>query len=234
MAESTTYCDEVRGICADAGVEIAELSTHLQGQLVAVSPAYDIAFDAFASTACQKNPAKRQAWAVEQMKKAAIASKRLNLTTSVSFTGALSFHYVYPWPQRPEGLIEEAFAELGRRWTPILDHYKEHGVSIGYEIHPGEDVFDGVTYETFVDATGGHDRALINYDPNHFSFNKWIIWLLLTCITTGSMRFMLKMPNLTRMGAKAYIQAINLGSTGQAGLAVWVMVKLISRRFFPS
>ena len=38
-AESTTYCDEVQGICADAGVEITELSTHLQGQLVAVNPA---------------------------------------------------------------------------------------------------------------------------------------------------------------------------------------------------
>jgi len=167
-AESTTYCDEVQGICADAGVEITELSTHLQGQLVAVNPAYDIAFDAFAPAACQKNPAKRQAWAVDQMKKAAIASQRLNLKTSVSFTGALAFPYLYPWPQRPEGLIEEAFAELGRRWTPILDHYKEHGVSIGYEIHPGEDVFDGATYEMFVDATGGHDCALINYDPSHF------------------------------------------------------------------
>ncbi len=167
-AESTTYCDEVQGICADAGVEITELSTHLQGQLVAVNPAYDIAFDAFAPAACQKNPAKRQAWAVDQMKKAAIASQRLNLKTSVSFTGALAFPYLYPWPQRPEGLIEEAFAALGRRWTPILDHYKEHGVSIGYEIHPGEDVFDGATYEMFVDATGGHDCALINYDPSHF------------------------------------------------------------------
>ena len=167
-AESATYCDEVQGICADAGVEITELSTHLQGQLVAVNPAYDIAFDAFAPAACQKNPAKRQAWAVDPMKKAAIASKRLNLTTSVSFTGALAFPYLYPWPQRPEGLIEEAFAELGRRWTPILNHYKEHGVSIGYEIHPGEDVFDGATYEMFVDATGGHDCALINYDPSHF------------------------------------------------------------------
>ena len=167
-AESATYCDEVQGICADAGVEITELSTHLQGQLVAVNPAYDIAFDAFAPAACQKNPAKRQAWAVDQMKKAAIASQRLNLKTSVSFTGALAFPYLYPWPQRPEGLIEEAFAELGRRWTPILNHYKEHGVSIGYEIHPGEDVFDGATYEMFVEATGGHDCALINYDPSHF------------------------------------------------------------------
>lgn len=167
-AESETYCDEVKGICADAGVAITELSTHLQGQLVAVNPAYDIAFDAFAPADCQGNPAKRQAWAVEQMKLAAKASERLGLSTHVSFTGALAFPYLYPWPQRPPGLIEEAFAELGRRWTPILDVYADHGVSIGYEIHPGEDVFDGATFEMFVDACGGHVAAMINYDPSHF------------------------------------------------------------------
>lgn len=167
-AESQTYCDEVMGICATAGVEITDLSTHLQGQLVAVNPAYDIAFDAFAPDHCKGNPAKRQAWAVDQMRKAAVASQRMGLTTSVSFTGALAFPYLYPWPQRPEGLIEEAFAELGRRWTPILDHYKENGVTIGYEIHPGEDVFDGATFEMFVDACGGHEAAMINYDPSHF------------------------------------------------------------------
>lgn len=167
-AESQTYCDEVKGICADAGVEITELSTHLQGQLVAVNPAYDDAFDAFAPDDCKGNPAKRQAWAVDQMKKAAVASKNLGLSHTVSFTGALAFPYLYPWPQRPDGLIEEAFAELGRRWTPILNHYADHGQDIGYEIHPGEDVFDGATYEMFVDACGGHDAALINYDPSHF------------------------------------------------------------------
>lgn len=167
-AESATYCDEVRGICADAGVAITELSTHLQGQLVAVNPAYDLAFDAFAPAALRGNPAKRQAWAVDQVMKAAVASERLGLSHTVSFTGSLAFPFLYPWPQRPDGLIEEAFAELGRRWGPILDHYADHGQDIGFEIHPGEDVFDGVTYEMFVAACGDHDAALINYDPSHF------------------------------------------------------------------
>lgn len=167
-AESDTYCDEIKGICADSGIEITELSTHIQGQLIAVNPAYDIAFDAFAPDHCKGNPAKRQAWAVDQMKKTAVASRRLGLKHSVSFTGSLAFPYMYPWPQRPDGLIEEAFAELGRRWVPILDHYTDNGVDIGYEIHPGEDVFDGATFEMFVDACGGHEAAMINYDPSHF------------------------------------------------------------------
>lgn len=167
-ADSDTYCDEVKGICADAGVEITELSTHLQGQLVAVNPAYDTAFDAFAPAQVHNNPNARQAWAVDQVKKAAHVSRKMGLTTSVGFTGSLAFPYLYPWPQRPAGLIEESFAELARRWKPILDVYDDNGVDLGFEIHPGEDVFDGATWEMFVDALDGHPRAMINYDPSHF------------------------------------------------------------------
>jgi sugar phosphate isomerase/epimerase len=167
-AESETYCDEVKGICAAAGVEITELSTHLQGQLVAVHPAYDAQFDGFAPASVHGNPQARQKWAVEQMHLAARASRRLALNASVSFTGALAFPYLYPWPQRPAGLIEEAFTELGRRWKPILDAYEAAGVDLCYEIHPGEDVFDGATFEMFLDAVGGHARCNINYDPSHF------------------------------------------------------------------
>ena len=167
-AESDDYCQEVAGVCAEAGVEITELSTHLQGQLVAVNPAYNEAFDAFAPEAVHGKPVARTEWAIDQVKKAAIASRRLGLAHTVSFTGSLAFPFLYPWPQRPAGLIEEAFAELARRWVPILNHYRDLGVDIGFEIHPGEDVFDGATFEMFVDACGGHETAMINYDPSHF------------------------------------------------------------------
>ncbi len=167
-AESKDYCDEVAGICDEAGVTITELSTHLQGQLVAVHPAYDSQFDAFAPERLHGNPQARTEWAVQQMKFAAQASRNLGLDASVSFTGALAFPYLYPWPQRPAGLIEEAFGELAKRWKPILDVYEDHGVDVGYEIHPGEDVFDGATFEMFLDALDGHKRCTINYDPSHF------------------------------------------------------------------
>ena len=167
-AGSQTYCDEVAGVAAGHGLAITELSTHLQGQLVAVHPAYDALFDAFAPAALHGAPDARQAWAVEQMRLAARASRRLGLKASVSFTGALAFPYMYPWPQRPTGLVETAFAELGRRWRPILDAYEEAGCDLCYEVHPGEDVFDGTTFERFLEAVGGHRRCAINYDPSHF------------------------------------------------------------------
>lgn len=167
-AESQAYCDEVKGICRDAGVEITELSTHLQGQLVAVHPAYDSMFDGFAPAEVHNNPKARQAWAVEQVKKALTASRNLGLTAQANFSGALAWPYVYPWPQRPAGLIEEAFDELARRWRPILDHAEEMGVELCFEIHPGEDLHDGVTFEMFLERVGNHPRARMLYDPSHY------------------------------------------------------------------
>lgn len=167
-AESQDYCDELAGTCREAGVEITELSTHLQGQLVAVHPAYDTAFDAFAPPELHGKPDERQRWAVEQVKLGAIASRRLGLKAQAAFPGALAWPFLYPWPQRPAGLVEEAFAELGRRWRPILDHFEEQGVDVCFELHPGEDLHDGITFERFLDAVDGHPRANILYDPSHF------------------------------------------------------------------
>ena len=167
-AESMTYVDEIKGIAADAGVEITELSTHLQGQLVAVHPAYDVMFDGFAPEEVRNNPTARQAWAVDQMKLAAKASKNLGLNAHATFSGALAWPYVYPWPQRPAGLIEAAFEELAKRWKPILDAFDEVGVDVCYEIHPGEDLHDGLTFERFLEATGNHPRCNMLYDPSHF------------------------------------------------------------------
>lgn len=167
-ATSQAYCDEVRGICQAAGVEISELSTHLQGQLVAVHPAYDELFDQFAPAHLRQNPAARTAWAVEQLKCAAIASQRLGLKAHATFSGALLWHLVYPWPQRPAGLVEQGFAELAKRWLPILDAFAEAGVDLCYEIHPGEDLHDGASFERFLAAVNQHPRANILFDPSHF------------------------------------------------------------------
>lgn len=167
-AGSQTYCDEVCGVLARHGIVVTELSTHLQGQQVAVHPAYDALFDGFAPPQMRGNPQARQQWAVAQVKLAARASQRLGLKAHATFSGALAWPYLYPWPQRPAGLIDLAFEELARRWRPILDVFDEAGVDVCYELHPGEDLFDGATFERFLDTVGGHRRANILYDPSHF------------------------------------------------------------------
>ena len=167
-AESQAYCDELAATAAEFGLEITELSTHLQGQLVAVNPAYDAMFDGFAPEHVQGNPAARTEWATQQLLLAAQASQRLGLKSHATFSGALLWHTVYPWPQRPAGLVESGFAELAKRWLPILDAFDAADVDVCYELHPGEDLHDGVTFERFLAATGNHPRVNILYDPSHF------------------------------------------------------------------
>ncbi len=167
-ATSKTYADELAGLVGSYGLTITELSTHLQGQLVAVNPAYDTMFDTFAPAAVHGNTQARTEWAVQQLKWAAAASRNLGLDSHVSFSGALLWPYVYPWPQRPVGLVDMGMGELAKRWRPILDVFDEHGVDIGYELHPGEDLHDGISFEMFLKAVDNHPRAQINYDPSHF------------------------------------------------------------------
>lgn len=167
-AGSKSYCDEVLGTIASHGLKLTELSTHLQGQLVAVHPAYDLLFDSFAPASVHNNPAARTQWATKQMQFAAKASRNLGVKQHATFSGALAWPYVYPWPQRPAGLIETAFEELARRWKPILDEFEENGVDLCYEVHPGEDLHDGSSFEMFLDRVGNHPRCNLLYDPSHF------------------------------------------------------------------
>ena len=167
-ATSKTYADEVKGIVEECGLSISELSTHLQGQLVAVHPAYDTLFDGFAPAAIKGDHLARTNWAIEQVKYGAKASQHMGLTAHPTFSGSLLWHTFHPWPQRPAGLVEEGFKELARRWLPILNYFDECGVDVCYEVHPGEDIFDGVTYEMFLDAVHQHPRACLLYDPSHF------------------------------------------------------------------
>jgi len=167
-AESQDYCDHLKGTIGEWGLEITELSTHLQGQLVAVHPAYDLMFDNFAPAELHGKPQARTEWAVQQLKYAAKASQRLGLKAHATFSGALLWPYWHPWPQQPAGLLDEGFDELARRWKPILDYFDECGVDACYEIHPGEDLHDGVTYELFLEKLNNHPRACLLYDPSHF------------------------------------------------------------------
>jgi sugar phosphate isomerase/epimerase len=167
-AASKTYCDELKGLIESCGLQITELSTHLQGQPVAVHPAYDLLFDGFAPEHLRDQPKARTDWAIHQLMLAAKASRNLGLHAHVTFSGALLWHTFYPWPQRPLGLVQEGFAELAARWLPILDAFDQAGVDLCYEIHPGEDLHDGVTFERFWHATSKHRRCCMLYDPSHF------------------------------------------------------------------
>jgi sugar phosphate isomerase/epimerase len=165
-AQSRDYCDEIKGKLKDTGLEIAELSAHLQGQVLAMHPCYEIAFQPFYPEGLKDK--ERAKWATDQLTKAVKASANLGLDSVPVLSGAFAWHMMYPWPQRPDGLIEEAFKELYRRWKPVLDLAKDNNIAISYELHPGSDIYDGATFETFLDVSGNHEAACICYDPSHF------------------------------------------------------------------
>ena len=165
-AESKAYCDDLKGKLKDTGLEITELSAHLQGQVLAIHPAYEIAFQPFYPQGLKDK--ERAEWATGELKKAVMASVNLGLSSVPVLSGGFAWHMIYPWPQRPKGLIDEAFKELHKRWKPVLDLAKENGIAISYELHPGSDIFDGATFEMFLDVSDNHPAACLCYDPSHF------------------------------------------------------------------
>ena len=167
-ATSKAYCDEVLGTLAEHGLTLTELCSHLHGQLVAPHPAYDNALDQIAPKSLRGSPLDRQAWSVQILRSCAVASRRLGLKSHVTFPGNLVWPYMYPGGWRPPGIVEDGFAELARRWTPILDHFDDNGIDVAFEVHGAQDIHDGVTFERFYEAVGQHRRCGILFDPSHF------------------------------------------------------------------
>jgi len=165
-ADSKTYCDELKGTLKELGLEATELSGHLQGQVLAVHPAYALGFEPFHPEGLSDQ--QRTEWATSQLLKVVKASANMGLSSVPVLSGSFAWHMIYPWPQRPDGLVDEAFKELHKRWKPVLDLAADHNIAISYELHPGSDLFDGATFEMFLDVSQNHPAVAICYDPSHF------------------------------------------------------------------
>ncbi len=165
-ASSQAYCEEYLGRVSEAGLSIVELASYLQGQVMAMHPAYVELFQPFFPEGLTDR--ERMEWATEQLRKTIYASVHLNTNHISVLSGGLAWPYMYPWPQRSGGLIEEAFNELVRRWRPVLDAALDQGITFGFELHPGSDLYDGATFLRFLELVDGHPAACITYDPSHF------------------------------------------------------------------
>ena len=165
-AESRSYAEDFKGMLAEKNLEVIELGSYLQGQCLAFHPAYEAGFSAFHPEGLSGSDVTE--WASDQLMKSVKASVNLGTKNISVMSWGFAWHMIYPWPQRPPGLIDEAFDELARRWRPILDFADENGITFGYELHPGSDLYDGATYERFLEKTDNHPAACITYDPSHF------------------------------------------------------------------
>jgi len=165
-AQSKAYCDDYKGTLREMGIEATEVAGYLAGQVLAIHPAYEVGFEGFHPKGLRGNA--RTEWAAGELKKCIAASANFGLRNIPVLSGGFAWHMMYPWPQRAPGIIDEAFKELAKRWRPLLDLARDKGCVFGYELHPGSDIYDGATFEMFLEHTKNHPAACINYDPSHF------------------------------------------------------------------
>ena len=164
--ESDTYCDEYSGKLRDKGLEIVDLGSYLQGQCMAYNGAYESGFASFHPSGLKGKEV--HLWAANEITKSIEVAEKLKVKNVSVMSGGFLWHMIYPWPQRAEGLVEAAFEELAARWLPVLRRADELGVSIGFELHPGSDLFDGSTFGMFLEKVNHIKSACLTYDPSHF------------------------------------------------------------------
>jgi sugar phosphate isomerase/epimerase len=157
----------IESIMVETGLTISEVSAHRAGQLLAVHPAYDDIMDALAAPALRGDPPARRRAAEQDVRRAIARAAALGARRVVTFSGGFAWPFFYPYPPHPAGLIARAFEELASRWRPLLDEADRAGVDLCFELHPGQDLHDGATFERFLDGVDHHARAKILYDPSH-------------------------------------------------------------------
>ncbi|MBR0693191.1 sugar phosphate isomerase/epimerase [Bradyrhizobium lablabi] len=159
---------KIEAVMSKTGLDVSEIAAQRSGQLLAVHPAYDETMDVLASPDVRGRPAARRELAVQDLRWAIARAAVLGTGKVVTFSGGLAWPYLYPYPPRPAGLVERAFDELARRWRPLLDEADRANVDLCFELHPGQDLHDGITFERFLGCVDHHPRVKINYDPSHF------------------------------------------------------------------
>lgn len=210
-AESQSYCDDITGMLAQHGLVISELTTHIFGQLMAVHPAYDALCDSFVPEGLRGDPQGRTLWAKENLLLAAKASARLGLTEMGTFSGSLAWPYLFPFPQRPAGLIETAFDELAKRWLPVLDACDEQGINLCYEIHPAKICMMALPLKCSISALRLIHAAKCCSIPAISCCNSSTIWNLLISIKITSACFTLRMQSSIQVVGRGFTVAISPG-----------------------
>ena len=152
------------------------------------------------------------------------------------FSGALRLALSsIPGRSAPPGLIETAFDELARRWKPILDAFDDAGVDVGYEIHPGEDVFDGATFEMFLERAATTSAATSSTIPRISCCSSSTISPSSTSTTSASRRSTSRTPSSIRPGGRASIAAMPvLGEPRRAASVRSATARSISAASSPS
>ncbi len=165
-AKSKKYCDGRRGLLDKYGLKCWAVSNHLAGQLVC-DPNDDHRTDMFAPPATHGKPEAKRKWAVDAMKKTAVAAKNMGVKVVNGFTGSSIWHMLYAFPPVTQDDVDKGFAYFAKMWKPILAAFRKNRIRFALEVHPTEIAFDIYTAERAIEAVGGDRTFGFNFDPSH-------------------------------------------------------------------
>lgn len=165
VLEDDSYADEVRETLNRYGLKCQAISAHLAGQCV--GDRWDPRLDNFAPAEYAGKPDKIRGWAVEEMKRAAYAAKKLGVSVVTGFMGSPIWAYWYSFPQTTEAMVNDGFDKIFRLWTPIFDVFDACGVKFALEVHPTEIAFDYYSIKRLLERFSHRGTLGINFDPSH-------------------------------------------------------------------
>jgi len=167
-ATDSRYVEEKKAVLREHKLQVFALGGHLAGQCV--GDQWDPRLDAFAPPEAKGNPEKIRAWATQEMKYIARAAKAMGVSVVTGFLGSPAWRYWYAWPPTSEQMVEDAFQEIVRLWTPIFDEFDACGVRFALEVHPTEIAFDFYTAERLLEAFRHRPTLGFNFDPSHLQW----------------------------------------------------------------
>jgi sugar phosphate isomerase/epimerase len=164
-AEDMDYVKEIKASLARYNLEAWAISAHLSGQLV--GDILDARHNGFAPSSVANQPEKMRAWAFEEVKNTIHAAKNLGIKIITGFMGSTIWPYWYSFPQTSQQMVDEGFAEIVKRWTPLFDEMDKHGIVFALEVHPTEIAFDYYSFVKLLEAFKGRKTLGMNFDPSH-------------------------------------------------------------------
>ena len=162
------YVEEIKEIFRRHGLVVKALCAHVPSQCV--GDYADPRLNNFAPAELADRPDEIRAWAVETMKAAAIAARKLGAYCVTGFVGSTIWKYMYSFPQTSEEMIERGFQEVRELWLPILDVFRENGIKYCLEVHPAEIAFDYWTTKRLLELMQDRPEFGLNFDPSHLQW----------------------------------------------------------------
>lgn len=167
-ADDDNYVESIKAVFRKYGLVIKALCAHVPSQCV--GDYNDPRLDNFAPAELAGKPAEIRAWAIDTMKAAAVAARKLGAYCITGFVGSPIWKYFYSFPQTTEEMIEKGYQEIYDLWCPILDVFKENGIKYCLEVHPGEIAFDYYSTKRLLEKFADRPEFGLNFDPSHLQW----------------------------------------------------------------